>query len=163
MAKRSTATSPKAASDRARIIWYFIFIVYLAVVLYILVDFTPPNVAYERTTNFELFKEIRRAWSMLQTTSGRAWAIKNLFGNIAIFVPFGFLFPWITNRRLTSIKTAIAAILTVGAIESYQLYSKTGIFDVDDFILNWSGVLLGWLLYKLVSSLIRLFRERGEY
>lgn len=162
MTKRRDDKSVIEASDRSRVIWYFIFIVYLAIVLFVLVDFTKPNVAYENTINLEVFKEIRRSINMLQTGSGRIWAIRNLFGNIGIFVPFGFIFPFITNRRLTSIKTALAAIVTVSGIEVYQWLSKTGIFDVDDFILNWTGVLIGWLLYKVVAAISTRARRRSD-
>lgn len=162
MTKRNHDNSAAHASDRSRVIWYFIFIVYLAVAVYIVVDFTKPQVAYENTVNLEFFKEIRRSLRMLQTGNGRAWAIRNLFGNLGIFVPFGFIFPWVTNGRLTSIKTALAAIIVVGGIETYQLISKTGIFDVDDFILNWTGVLLGWLLYKAIAAVWRRMRRRRE-
>lgn len=162
MTKRRDDKSVIEASDRSRVIWYFIFIVYLAIVLFVLVDFTKPNVAYENTINLEVFKEIRRSINMLQTGSGRIWAIRNLFGNIGIFVPFGFIFPFITNRRLTSIKTALAAIVTVSGIEVYQWISKTGIFDVDDFILNWTGVLIGWLLYKVVAAISTRARRRSD-
>ena len=160
MTKNRNKRAIDRPSSRIRLVWYFIFLVYLAIIIYILIDATG-SLDKNPGTNLVFFEEIRRFWNLIRfDEQNRVLALQNLFGNIAIFIPFGFFFPLVTNRRLTGLKTAVAAIVSVSAIELYQLVSNSGIFDVDDFILNWSGVLIGWLLYKGMSGLRRLARRR---
>lgn len=154
MTPKARKTSTEAPSDRSRLIWYFVFLVYLAVLLYLIFDYTERGQPAEHGSflNLVFFQEIKRFWNAIRGGYITVTAWLNLAGNIILFIPFGILVPLITNRRLTGLKTALAAIVAVGAIETYQLVSKTGVFDVDDFLLNWFGVLLGWLIYKAVSA-----------
>jgi len=70
----------------------------------------------------------------------------NIFGNVLMFVPFGFLgivFPKLHGFRKMMIHF-LAAIITV---ESLQYFTRLGVFDVDDIILNSLGVAIGFLSY----------------
>jgi glycopeptide antibiotics resistance protein len=71
----------------------------------------------------------------------------NIFGNIAVFVPFGILLP--LCLRKTFIRILIVFLAGVLCIETLQLVCRRGAFDVDDIILNTVGFLLGWLFYLL--------------
>ncbi|MGE1127415.1 VanZ family protein [Bacillus wiedmannii] len=70
--------------------------------------------------------------------------LMNTLGNVIIFIPFGFLlsllFKQITNVKMAS-KIFIKFILL---IESLQLLTFTGVFDIDDIILNMLGALIGY-------------------
>lgn len=70
--------------------------------------------------------------------------LMNTLGNVIIFIPFGFLLPLllkqINNVKMTS-KIFIKFILL---IESLQLLTFTGVFDIDDIILNMLGALIGY-------------------
>ncbi|GAB6563640.1 VanZ family protein [Bacillus mobilis] len=70
--------------------------------------------------------------------------LMNTLGNVLIFIPFGFLLPLlfkqINNVKMAS-KTFIKFILL---IESLQLLTFTGVFDIDDIILNMLGALIGY-------------------
>ena len=71
----------------------------------------------------------------------------NFLGNIILFMPFGFIIPllWnVSNKKVIVIGTCISFF-----IEISQLLLARGT-DVDDLILNTSGVILGLLLYKLL-------------
>ncbi|MBQ9181932.1 MAG: VanZ family protein [Bacilli bacterium] len=71
----------------------------------------------------------------------------NFLGNIILFIPFGFVIPllWnVSNRKVIVIGACISFF-----IEISQLLLARGT-DVDDLILNTSGVILGLLLYKLL-------------
>lgn len=90
----------------------------------------------------------------------KGWVIAlfNLGGNIALFMPFGFLVPFI-YRSMTwraSLAVAIAAPL---AIEGVQVAFRMGIFDIDDVILNGFGVMIG---YWVFVALARLMRHRSQ-
>ena len=70
------------------------------------------------------------------------WLI-NIIGNIAMFIPFGIVLP-ICFRKLDNIKkTVIAGICVTIFIELSQLLSPERHTDIDDIILNTSGVLIG--------------------
>ena len=74
----------------------------------------------------------------------------NLIGNIILFIPFGFMFPLLTSRRRTALLTFLTATLFILLIEFIQLITVWGIFDVDDYILNILGVMIGWILQKIL-------------
>jgi glycopeptide antibiotics resistance protein len=67
-----------------------------------------------------------------------------------MFIPFGFL-GWVFTR-LQDLKillfTFISAIVIV---EALQYFTRMGIFEVDDIILNTFGVYIGWLMCRLMD------------
>ncbi|MFP3833260.1 VanZ family protein [Chryseobacterium sp. SIMBA_028] len=72
-------------------------------------------------------------------------------GNIVMFIPFGFLgwsFPELRNLK-TLIFTFVSAIVIV---EALQYFTRMGIFEVDDIILNTFGVYLGWRLCGFIEK-----------
>lgn len=81
------------------------------------------------------------------------WARYNLLGNIVPFMPFGFLLP-IAFRKINSFWKVIGVGFIVDlCIEVFQYITKTGSFDVDDIILNMTGIVLGYLLMKFTNIL----------
>jgi len=77
------------------------------------------------------------------------WVV-NLIGNIAIFVPFGVLLPIIFGKQLR--KSFYIFFLGLLLLESLQLFTRRGSFDIDDFILNSVGFLLGYGLFRILIS-----------
>lgn len=76
--------------------------------------------------------------------------IRVVLGNVVMFIPFGFLgwaFPQIKDLKNTVI-TFVSAIVIV---EALQYFSRLGIFEVDDVILNTFGVYLGWQIKRLIE------------
>ena len=70
------------------------------------------------------------------------WQI-NIIGNIAMFIPVGIVWP-ICFRKLDSIKkTVFAGMVFILFIELTQLLCPERHTDIDDLILNASGVLIG--------------------
>ncbi len=87
-----------------------------------------------------------------QVQHGRElWAVENIIGNIIIFVPFGILFPLAFQTRFG--KTISIGILYILIIETIQFISMLGIFDVDDMILNTTGICCGYLILKIIKQL----------
>ena len=77
--------------------------------------------------------------------------IINIFGNILIFVPFGFLgivFPKLNNFWSLILDFLFAIII----IESLQYFTRLGVFDIDDVILNTVGVAIGFWIYRKWAS-----------
>ena len=70
------------------------------------------------------------------------WFI-NIIGNIAMFIPVGIVWP-ICFQKLDSIKkTVFAGMVFILLIELTQLLCPERHTDIDDVILNTSGVLIG--------------------
>ncbi|WP_239634268.1 VanZ family protein [Paenibacillus sp. H1-7] len=128
-----------------RIAWV-IFLSYGVFMVYLLFFGFSRSSRTERMYNLVPFKTIWSYIDHFRYFNFDIWII-NLFGNVAAFVPFGFLIPWLFPfyARLSAIvKLFVAALLVV---ESMQFIFKVGSFDIDDILLNVLGGLLGFALY----------------
>jgi glycopeptide antibiotics resistance protein len=104
------------------------------------------------TANFRLFKTVR----MYIVYRDRLNSFENLFGNVAIFIPFGALLPWVDSRFAAWWKVLVNAFLFVAGFKivvilCHLLFSSFGAFDVDDLLLNCFGAMLGywgWLVFR---------------
>jgi len=81
--------------------------------------------------------------------------INNLFGNIALFLPFGLL-PILFKQLHSKSKYLLVSFLTILLIEILQYILQVGMADIDDVILNMSGVIIGFWFYKIVM------RKKGK-
>jgi glycopeptide antibiotics resistance protein len=89
------------------------------------------------------------------TTFAKAWIIG---GNVLTLAPLGFLLPFSAPRLATWRRMAGVAVLFPLAIELLQLgvslalgYSYR-VTEVDDVLLNFAGVLLGYAAYVVVRA-----------
>ncbi|SIR52469.1 Glycopeptide antibiotics resistance protein [Paenibacillus macquariensis] len=74
----------------------------------------------------------------------------NLVGNIAIFIPFGiFLLLMSRNHKMSFISVFILSLGLSLSLECAQVLFQIGTFDVDDLILNVSGGLIGFVIFKI--------------
>lgn len=127
------------------------FLAYLLLLSYLLFF----SSTYGRTAemgyryNLKPFLEIRRGLENIDTV-GYYYVIVNIAGNIAAFMPFGFLLPLISERRKNTGKVLVLSLLLSLTVETIQLISRTGAFDVDDLILNTIGGVLGYWCYALL-------------
>ncbi len=96
------------------------------------------------SANFVPFKTIR----MYIRYYGRLNSFENLFGNILVFVPFGYLLPRASAKLKNASAAFLAVFAVVAAIEVFQLFSAFGAFDVDDFILNCIGGMAGYAMAR---------------
>ena len=97
------------------------------------------------TANFTLFKTIK----MYINYSYMLKSFENLAGNIVVFVPFGFLLPYVQKGAAKFPVLLLNAFLFVVGIEVFQLFSAFGAFDVDDILLNCFGASMGWVIYRV--------------
>ena len=103
------------------------------------------------TANFTLFKTIR----MYIDYSYMLNSFENLVGNVVVFIPFGFLLPYVIKRGRNFFVMFFNAFLFVLGIEVFQLFSAFGAFDVDDILLNCLGAVLGYLIYLIYEAIKR--------
>lgn len=112
-----------------------VFIIYI-LCLYHVVTFQDINYG---TNNFIPFRE------MFRYSIGSTKFIKNILGNIVLFIPFGFFSSYYLNhKKITT--PAILTLITSLTIEIVQYYIGR-VFDIDDIILNVFGGVLGFLLF----------------
>lgn len=104
----------------------------------------------------------------LTSSLGRvAW--ENLLGNLLLLVPLGALGP-IAWRKLDQWGRIIGAGLSISVtIEVLQFAKRffdmtrmTRSVDIDDVLLNTAGVAIGYLAYRVVRAIGRLFRRTGR-
>ncbi len=82
-------------------------------------------------------------------------ALKNIGGNIVMFVPLGFLLPLLV-RKLRSAGSLICRVAIISAaIEILQLPTRVRATDVDDIILNVIGAVLGYAVFRLFVLLAK--------
>ena len=79
--------------------------------------------------------------------------IGNSFGNIILFVPFGVLFPAVTDWKKMW-RTVVAGVGFSLIIETIQLITSRGCFDFDDVVLNGLGCVIGYGIYRAAWKLI---------
>lgn len=100
------------------------------------------NYAY----NLVPFREIKR-FLLHSRKLGIKSVFINLAGNIICFIPFGFYLP-IQSRRFRRIGSIFLTGFAVSLlIETIQLVTRVGCFDVDDMILNTLGCVIGYSMY----------------
>ena len=105
--------------------------------------------------NLTFFKEIKRFWDM-RYAYGWHVTLVNLVGNVVCFMPFGFLLPTVTHNKAFKniVSVTIMATMFSMIIETAQLITKVGAFDVDDMLLNATGGLLGYIIYKTLKMIV---------
>lgn len=84
--------------------------------------------------------------------------LKNIGGNIAIFMPLGFLLPLLWKEYKSIGKTLCLGIIISLFIEFSQLF-LTRATDINDVILNSLGTLLGYFSYILVCFLLPALKD----
>lgn len=120
-------------------LFMLVFLIY-AMLLFYVVTFQDVNYG---TNNFIPFKEIFRY------EIGSKVFIKNILGNIILFIPFGVFVSYILDTRRPQF-IVIISLITSGVIEYTQL--KIGrTFDIDDIILNIVGGFIGYIIYLVID------------
>ena len=117
------------------------FVIYVMCLFYVV---TFQDVSWS-TSNFIPFKE------MFRYELGSKLFIKNVLGNMIMFMPYGFFVSYFLKIKKPS-SILLLSILTSVTIEFTQ-YQIGRVFDVDDILLNIIGGMLGYLLYYLISKI----------
>lgn len=127
-----------------------IFIIYILCLFHV-VTFQDNNYG---VSNFIPFHEIFRY------NIGSDKFIKNVVGNIALFIPYGFLASYFLNNKKLSVITLLTLVVTL-TIETVQYYIGR-VFDIDDIILNLVGSIVGFLIFvglDAIRNKIKIFRN----
>lgn len=118
-----------------------LFVIYVLCLFYIV---TFQDVSFNNS-NFVLFRE------MLRYDFGSKLFIKNVIGNVILFLPYGFFMTY--YLKLDRLKSIFGLSLLISlTIETTQLMIGR-VFDIDDIILNVIGGIVGFYIYKLMEKI----------
>lgn len=88
------------------------------------------------------------------------WTVmfNNLIGNLLLFAPMAVLLPCLFDgmRRLAVLLPSLAGMILL--VEIVQLFTGTGVCDVDDFLLNFAGAAATALVFRL-PFVVRLLQK----
>ena len=139
------------------------FLVYGLVMLYLLFGQrmgAAPDGTYwgmlRANLNLKPMDTLRRFWWVLHNSTEpglRNHAVVNLVGNVVMFVPLGLLTPCIWGKMRKFWVHFLCMLLIIVCIEVLQLFTLLGSCDVDDLLLNLSGVITGYGLWKLIEKM----------
>ena len=99
--------------------------------------------------NTKPFSSIRLFAESKYVTS--EYSYKNIGGNIVGFIPLGLLLPFLIPVCRNFFALTGMVLLVSLSFELVQLLAGLGSFDVDDLILNTTGGIAGYILYKLIG------------
>ena len=149
-------------AKRIRTFGRFLFVVYILFLLYFLIFsdwYGRSGVMENYHYNLTPFCEIKRFWEYREQLG--IWSIVNLVGNVLIFVPFGFFKALGSEKRNFFVTVIDGAFLSL-VVEVFQFISKVGRFDVDDLILNTSGVILGYIVFVVCNATRRKYGTKRK-
>lgn len=89
-------------------------------------------------------------WLIGELTIGR-WVLKMFAGNLLMFVPMGFFLPLVSEKvnKRNILKIAVAIPIVIEVIQPIVGRS----FDVDDLLLNFTGIIIGYFVAVGVKTL----------
>lgn len=131
------------------------FIVYFMCLFYVV---TFQDVSWSGS-NLIPFKE------MFRYPFGSRPFIKNILGNVLLFMPYGVAIAYYTKTKKIRYSFLLGLVLSL-SIETIQFLIGR-VFDVDDIILNLIGCILGFSLYvtsvDIIQKLPNIFKKEIVY
>ena len=119
----------------------FTFLIYVLCLFYVV---TFQDVGWS-SSNFIPFKE------MFRYNIGSRLFIKNVLGNIIMFIPYGFFVSYYLDLKKPKLVLILILLLSI-TIETTQLIIGR-VFDIDDIILNTLGGLVGFGFYHSIDTI----------
>ncbi len=112
----------------------------------------PYKAILRQNTNLVPFYTVKNYLRVLEHSADRymrAHCFLNLSGNVLLFIPAGWLLPrlWAWLQNFFRFFCFCAGVIFL--VEILQLFTLLGRFDIDDLILNLSGMILGFILFHL--------------
>ncbi|MBU5479918.1 VanZ family protein [Blautia sp. MSJ-19] len=147
-----------STKHKIRVLGILLFLLYVLLLVYFLFFSEEYGrvAVEERMYRYNLIPlvEIRRFW-IYRKQLGLMAVATNLFGNVIGFIPYGFILPVIVRRCRNGFFIILSGFALSLLVETVQLVTKVGCFDVDDMILNTLGAALGYGLFAVCNYLRR--------
>lgn len=146
--------------QKRKYLWAFAAL-YAVIMLYLLLFRTsmPSDLPYLQQLRSHFnpipFRTIRLFWRVLVRSHNPNMlrhAVKNLFGNILLFLPLGALPPLLWKKMAHFSRTIALAAGIMTTIELLQMFLLVGTCDIDDLLLNLLGASIGYWCYTLMRK-----------
>ncbi|WP_017414309.1 VanZ family protein [Clostridium tunisiense] len=124
-----------------------VFFIYIIIVLGATIGDRFPGFA---NVNLHLFSSYKDAYNSF---SLREW--RNIILNILMFAPIGFMLPLIFKKCEKWYITYLTGFVSALFIETLQLISKRGIFELDDIVNNTLGCIIGYGIVMICKVIFR--------
>ena len=93
--------------------------------------------------------------TFMHSETGLRNSLRNVIGNILVFMPLGFFIPLLFEKFNNLKKVLKVGCLSSLAIELSQLFVGSNVCDIDDVIYNTLGALAGFICYKTFETIIK--------
>lgn len=139
------------------VFWEFIFglIGVTLLPIYIRIGYQPTWSDIDININLIPFHFIKEFFGLIKEDAFYIQvAIKNVIGNLILFMPLGFLIPMRTKRPMKVSRVLLICLcssLTIEIMQTVERFLGIGlrIADIDDIILNCIGGGIGFVIYKI--------------
>ena len=139
------------------LILYFMLFIGFGRGMVILSEDMLDNFNYWNSVSLVPFKTITQYITTIADGNIKGHAIRNLSGNLFLFFPAGFYLPFFARKmnKIGIYSMVMAAVIII--VELIQLATKSGSLDIDDFILNYVGALIGFIIFTrtLIRALLQ--------
>ena len=133
-------------------VFRIVSIIYFALLFYITLFLSDRQRVYNYRQKINLHLLDKATGYHLLSSYGKFLFFVDIFGNIALFLPFVAAINTLFSVR-SKLLLAFLILFTTVCIESLQFIFNLGVFDVDDIFLNFMGGVVGikffnWLKIK---------------
>jgi glycopeptide antibiotics resistance protein len=124
-------------------------------VLALYLSFVTTTTIFSRAPFYEAQYNLLLFWSYKAIANGELELIAQIFWNVVLFIPIGILLMLILTCKHKVKISVVVGLLLSALIELMQLVSYRGLFEFDDIVHNTLGVVIGIVLYIIVSSIVK--------
>ena len=106
---------------------------------------------FEGWVNFRLFSDYINAWNQ--------WSLSELqliVFNMLMFAPLGFLLPLLGKKTRRIVPILLISLTVTLSIEFFQMFSRRGIFELNDILHNTLGSVAGYFLMSAIQDVLVL-------
>jgi glycopeptide antibiotics resistance protein len=123
---------------------------------------TRQNVEGGNTVPFQTIRRYKKQYELFKLHLPTSYGIEaQIYGNILIFIPFGFVLPILFKRfRNPLLSIGLVFFLSL-MVEGIQRVFRIGQFDVDDIILNATGGIIGFVAFIVGDWLMWEYKQRN--
>ncbi len=81
-----------------------------------------------------------------------------VYMNVFLFIPFGFMLPWCSERLRRLWKVLLISAIFAALTEAAQYFLRIGFCETDDVIHNTLGAMIGYGYWRLLCRIQTRFR-----
>ena len=94
---------------------------------------------------------------------GRKYFIGQIIGNIALFIPLGFMLPFLPKfKNVNCTRVLLIGLCFSIIIELTQYITGRGLMEFDDVFNNTLGAMISYGVYKMIDNLFSVRCKRIE-